>query len=326
MGAGKRGGGKECGVVIDLDGLVKYRHLSFAWFARTAVAWLVGQDPFEEPVPIGEVLEKAVREAGALGLGGGLLEDLRSSEPGNLGVDKHFMRWESKEFMRVFGGGGGNVKDYFCARKYVIGLSMLGRELTRAYGSEYLLMEPHAYLRYLGLAGYRELYSTTRDFVREYERRRAKKERNISETAFMTTLAGLIISKLHKYGVGSYAIGGLIEAGGGAFALYLVSRGKMVPLDLTRLVKSVLGLEGLFGLGVSRVLGNLAGWFVNRRRGGGIIDSINLVGEAVFKYTVTGDLGYVYNMIRTVATSEDYTWVLKPLLGGVGGVGGEGGD
>jgi len=316
----------ECGVVIDLTDLVKYRHLSFAWFARAAVAWLVGQDPFEGlTVPIEEVLDRAINEAEAMGLGSDLLDNLRSNEPDHLGVNTHFMGWESKEFMRVFGGRGGRTADYFCARKYVIGLSMLGRELTRVYDNEYLLMEPNAYLRYLPPTGYRELYSTIRGFVGEYERREDNKERNISETALMTALAGLIISKLRKYGVKSYVIRELIEAG--AFVLYLVDRSGMVPLNLTRLVRGILGLEGLFGLGVSRVLADLAGLFVNHRRyDGGIIDPINLVGNAVFKYSITGDLAHVYSMIRTVTTSEDYTWVLRTLLGGGDGEEGEGGN
>jgi len=44
----------------------------------------------------------------------------------------------------------------------------------------------------------------------------------------------------------------------------------------------------------------------------------------VFNYTITGDLGYIYNMVRTVTTSEDYAEVRDSLLG-VGG-GGEGGN
>jgi len=320
---GKGSGDKKCGVVIDLDDLVKYRHLSFAWFARMAIAWLVGQDPFEEPVPIGEVLDSAVREVEELGLGSDLLGDLRSSEPGNLSVNKHFMKWESKEFMRVFGGRGDRTADYFCAKKYVIGLSMLGRELTRVYGKKYLLMEPHAYLRYLAPTEYREFYNSIQNFVREYERRGGNE--GLSETAFMIALAGLVINKLRKYGVDSYKIRKIIEDSGGSLVLYLVSRDGITPLNLTNLVDHILRLEWVFGLGLSRALAGLAGKFVGSRRGD-VIDSMNTVGNAVFKYTTTGDLGYIYNMIRTVTTSEDYAWVLKPLLGGVGGEGDKGGD
>jgi len=76
-------------------------------------------------------------------------------------------------------------------------------------------------------------------------------------------------------------------------------------------------------LGVSRALAGLAGEFVYAKRGGSS-DSINTVGDAVFNYTITGDLGYIYNMVRTVTTSEDYAEVRDSLLG-VGG-GGEGGN
>lgn len=309
--------------VIDLNNLVKYKHLSFAWFARMAVAWVAGQDPFKGLTdPIEEVLNKAVSEAEGLGLGDDLLKNLRSSEPDNLSANKHFMRWEVKEYRRVFGGRSGLVKDCFYAIKYVIGLSMLGREVTKVYGKEYLLMEPHGYLRYLAPTGYREFYSTIRDFVREYEKKRANKERNINEVAFMTTLAGLVINKLRKYEVKSYRIRRIIEDSSDSLVLYLVSKDGITPLNLTSLVDHILRLEWVFGLGLSRALAGLARGFASPRRGGDIIDLMNTVGDAVFRYTITGDLGYIYNMIRTVIASEDYVEVRRLLFGG----GDEGGD
>jgi hypothetical protein len=232
------------------------------------------------------------------------------------------MRWEVKEYRRVFGGRGGLVKDCFYAIKYVIGLSMLGREVTKVYGKEYLLMEPHGYLRYLTPTEYREFYSTIRDFVRVYEKKRANKERNINEVAFMTTLAGLVINKLRKYEVGSYRIRRIIEDSGDSLVLYLVGKDGITPLNLTSLVDHILRLEWVFGLGLSRALAGLARGFVSPRRGGDIIDSMNTVGDAVFRYSITGDLGYIYNMIRTVTASEDYAEVRRLLFGG----GDEGGD
>jgi hypothetical protein len=329
-GKGKRGRSRRKGgctgpvEVIDLNNLVKYKHLSFAWFARMAVAWVAGQDPFERLTdPIDSVIDKAINEAEALGLGGDLLGGLRSSEPDNLRVDRHFMRWEAKEYRRVFGGRGGLVKDCFYAIKYVIGLSMLGREVTKVYGKEYLLMEPHEYLRYLALTEYRGFYSTIRDFVREYERRRANKERNINEVAFMTALAGLVINRLRRYGVGSYKIRRIIEDSGDSLVLYLVGRNGITQLNLTSLVDRILRLEWVFGLGLSRALAGLARGFAGPRRGGGdVIDSMNTVGDAVFRYSITGDLGYIYNMVRTVTASEDYVEVRGLLFGG----GDEGGD
>jgi hypothetical protein len=326
-GKSKRGRRKcECTgpvEVIDLNNLVKYKHLSFAWFARMAVAWVAGQDPFERLTdPIEEVLNKAVKEAKDLGLGGDLLGDLQSSEPDNLRVDRHFMRWEVKEYRRAFGGRSGHVKDCFYAVKYVIGLSMLGREVTKVYGKEYLLIEPHGYLRYLAHTEYREFYSTIRDFVREYERRRANKERNINEVAFMTALAGLVINKLRRYGVGSYRIRRMIEDSGDSLVLYLVGKDGITPLNLTSLVDRILRLEWVFGLGLSRALAGLARGFASPRRGGDVIDLMNTVGDAVFRYSITGDLGYIYNMVRTVIASEDYVEVRRLLFGG----GDEGGD
>lgn len=307
--------------VIDLNNLVKYKHLSFVWFARMAVAWVAGQDPFEGLTdPIDSVIDKAVKEAKDLGLGGDLLGDLQSSEPDNLNVNKHFMGWEFKEFMRVFGGRGDNVKDCFYAIKYVIGLSMLGRELTRVLGNEYLLMEPHEYLRYLALTEYREFYNSIQNFVREYERRGDNE--GLRETVFMTALAGLVINKLRKYGVDSYKIRKIIEDSGGSLVLYLVSKDGITPLNLTNLVDHILRLEWVFGLGLSRALAGLAGRFVGSRRGSDVIDSMNTVGDAVFRYSITGDLGYIYNMVRTVTASEDYVEVRRLLFGG----GDEGGN
>ncbi len=328
MGASRRRG--ECPgpvEVIDLDNLVRYRHLSFAWFARMAVALVAGQDPFEGLTgPIEEVLDRAVREAEALRLNGRrraeVLDNLRDNKPDRLRVDRHFMRWEFKEYRRAFGGRGGLVKECFHARKYVIGLFMLGRELTRAYGNEYLLMEPHAYLRYLTHTEYREFYNSIRGLVREYERRRANKERSISEVAFMTALAGLVIDRLRKYGIDSHRVRRIIEDSGGSLVLYLVGRDGITPLNLTGLVDSILRLEWAFGLGLSRALAGLARGFTSPRRGGDVVDSMNLLGNAVFRYSITGDLGYIYNMIRTVTAGEDYAEVRGLLLGG----GGEGGD
>ena len=314
--------------VIDLNNLVEYKHLSFAWFARMAVAWVAGQDPFKKLTdPIEEVLNKAINEVEALKLDEErrveILDDLKDNKPDNLSADKHFMRWEAKEYRRVFGGGGGLVKDCFYAIKYVIGLSMLGREVTKVYGKEYLLMEPHEYLRYLAHTGYREFYSTIRDFVRVYEKKRANKERNINEVAFMTALAGLVINKLRKYEVGSYRIRRIIEDSGDSLVLYLVGKDGVTPLNLTSLVDHILRLEWAFGLGLSRALAGLARGFVSPRRGGGdIIGLMNTVGDAVFRYSITGDLGYIYNMVRTVIASEDYVEVRGLLFGG----GDEGGD
>lgn len=323
-GKGRRKGGCTGSVeVIDLNNLVKYRHLSFAWFARMAVAWVAGQDPFKELTdPIEEVLNKAINKARDLGLGGDLLRDLQSSEPDNLGVNEHFMRWEVKEYRRVFGGRGGLVKDCFYAIKYVIGLSMLGREVTKVYGKEYLLIEPYGYLMYLAPTEYREFYNSIRNFVREYERRRANKERNISEVAFMTALAGLVINRLRRYGVDSYKIRRIIEDSSDSLVLYLVGRNGITPLNLTSLVDHILRLEWVFGLGLSRALAGLARGFAGPRRGGDIIDPLNTVGDAVFRYSITGDLGYIYNMIRTITASEDYVEVRRLLFGG----GDEGGD
>jgi hypothetical protein len=315
--------------VIDLNNLVKYKHLSFAWFARMAVAWVAGQDPFEGLTdPIEEVLNKAINEVEALKLDKKrrveILDDLKDNKPDNLSANEHFMRWEVKEYRRVFGGRSGLVKDCFYAIKYVIGLSMLGREVTKVYGKEYLLMEPHGYLRYLAPTKYREFYSTIRDFVRVYEKKRANKERNISEVAFMTTLAGLVINKLRKYEVVSYRIRRIIEDSGDSLVLYLVSKDGITPLNLTGLVDHILRLEWVFGLGLSRALAGLARGFVSPRRGGGndVVDSMNTVGDAVFRYSITGDLGYIYNMVRTVIASEEYVELRRLLFGG----GDEGGD
>jgi hypothetical protein len=317
---GARRGSSECTgpvEVIDLNNLVKYKHLSFAWFARMAVAWVAGQDPFERLTdPIDSIINKAINEAKDLGLGGDLLGDLQSSEPDNLGANEHFMRWEVKEYRRAFGGRSGLVKDCFYAIKYVIGLSMLGREVTKVYGKEYLLMEPHEYLRYLAPTEYREFYNSIRGFVREYERRRANKERNINEVAFMTALAGLVINKLRKHKVDSYKIRRIIEDSSDSLVLYLVGKSGITPLNLTSLVDRILRLEWVFGLGLSRALAGLAREFAGPRRGGDVIDPMNAVGDAVFRYSITGDLGYIYNMVRTVTASEGYVEVRRLLLGG----------
>jgi hypothetical protein len=338
----------EQAVVIDLDNLARYRYLSFAWFVRMAVAWLVGRDLFEDTLDLGSInniLTKAIEETKALKLNkekrNKIINNLQDSKPINLHVREHFMDWEVKEHTRMFGGRGKEVRKFFKARPYVFGLHLLGRELTRIHGDVYLFIEPHIYLIELSLSlnNYREFYNSIRDLVREYERRRAnKEEKNISETAFLTTLAGLIINNLRRYGVRTCMIRELVgnpckksqtntgkergeneEEGisGNAFVLYRVDNDKgITPLDLTNLVRRILELERM-GLSVSRTLAGLADRFVNSRRGG-VIDLINTVGDAMFKYTITGDLGYIYNMIRTVTTSEDYAEVRDSLLG-VGG-------
>jgi len=352
-GRKSKGAGRstEQAVVIDLDNLARYRYLSFAWFVRMAVAWLVGRDLFEDTLDLGSInniLTKAIEEAKALKLNkekrNKIINNLQDSKPINLHVREHFMDWEVKEHTRMFGGRGKEVRKFFKARPYVFGLHLLGRELTRIHGDVYLFIEPHIYLIELSLSlnNYREFYNSIRDLVREYERRRANKEEKNSETAFLTTLAGLIINNLRRYGVRTCMIRELVgnpckkpqtntgkergeneEEGisGNAFVLYRVDNDKgITPLDLTNLVRRILELERM-GLSVSRTLAGLADRFVNSRRGGvidSVIDLINTVGDAMFKYTITGDLGYIYNMIRTVTTSEDYAEVRDSLLG-VGG-------
>jgi len=329
-GAG-RSRGAEQAIVIDLDNLARYRYLSFVWFVRMAVAWMVGEDLFVTPISpgtINDVLAKTVEEIKALKLDkekrNKIIDNLQGSKDINL-YTKYFMDWEVKEHTRIFGGRGKEVREFFKARPYVFGLYLLGRELTRVFGDVYLFIEPHIYLIELSLSlnKYREFYNSIRDLVREYERRRANKEENISETAIMATLAGLVINNLRRYRVGMYRIRELIGVGGNVFVLYRVDKsGGITPLDLTNLVRRILELERM-ELGVSRALAGLAGEFVYAKRGGSS-DSINTVGDAVFNYTITGDLGYIYNMVRTVTTSEDYAEVRDSLLG-VGG-GGEGGN
>ena len=343
---GSKGGGK--GIIIDLGDLARYRYLSLAWFARMAVAWLVGQDLFVELVnSVDSIINRAVEVVEKLRLGekerGDVLEYLRGSEDVDLNTE-HFMRWEVKERTRVFGGGGRKVSESFSVRPYVFGLYLLGRGLTRVGGGTYLLIEPQLYLGYfsLSLEAFREFYNTIRGFVAEFEREGGNNEGRVSETAFMTALAGLVINSLRRHNVSTCLIRELVgvpcgrtgvgegrENVGNALVLYMVSKDGVTPLDLTGLVRGILGLERLFGVGVSRTLASLAGGFANRKRGGDITNIMNLLGDAVFRYSITGDLGPVYNMIRTVATSEEYAWVLKPLLGGEGlgrGVVGEGGD
>jgi len=333
-GRKSKGEGRSTGqaIIIDLDNLARYRYLSFAWFVRMAVAWLVGQDLFEKPLDpgtINNVLAETVEEAKALKLSEKARDEVIKHLQGNEDVNlytEYFMDWEVKEHTRVFGGRGREVREFFKARPYVVGLYLLGMELTRVRNNVYLFIEPHIYLIGLSLSlnKYREFYNNIRNLVREYERRANNKEKNINETALMATLAGLVVNNLRRYKVGMYRIRELIGVGGNVFVLYRVDkRGGVTPLDLTNLVKHILELERV-GLSVSRTLAGLAGRFVSRKRGGDIIDSINTVGDAVFKYTITGDLGYIYNMTRTVTTSEGYAEVRDSLLG-VGG-GGEGGD
>jgi hypothetical protein len=291
-----------------------------------AIAWAVGEDLFVTPISpgtINDVLAETVEETRALKLSEEIRDEVIKHLQGNEDVNlytKYFMDWEVKEYTRIFGGRGKLVRKFFRARPYVFGLYLLGRELTSVLGDDvYLFIEPHIYLIELSLSlnRYREFYNSIRDLVREYERRRVNKEENISETALMATLAGLVINNLHKYGVGSRRIRELIGVSGNVLVLYRVDkRGGITPLDLTNLVMHILELKRM-GLSVSRTLADLADRFVNSRRGG-VIDLINTVGDAMFKYTITGDLGYIYNMIRTVTTSEDYAEVRDSLLG-VGG-------
>jgi hypothetical protein len=342
----RRKGEGECRAFIDLSDLARCRHLSLAWFVRMAVAWLIKKDPIEDSIvdDINDVLDKAKREIETLKLSdkqkNEIILNLQDSEYDNLGVNEHFMKWESKEYARVFGGRGDRVQNFLCARKYLIGLSMLGKEITKLDNNVYLLMEPHPYLRLfsLSLAGFHEFYNRIRGFVAEYERERANREKKerVSTTAFLATLAGLVITELRKNRVHTCMIrevigipckGSQIDieskkegvVGGNVFAFYIVSKNEFIPLDLTSLVRGILRLEALFRVNLSRTLASLADEFARHRRGG--VDAMNLVGDTVFRYSVTGDLGYVYNMIRTVITSESYA-DLRNLMFGDGDEGG----
>ncbi len=346
-GGGKRKSRSECRIVIDLSDLARYRYLSFAWFVRMAVAWLIKKDPIEESIvdDINDILAKAKDEIMALKLSdkqkNELILNLQDSGYDRLGVNEHFMKWESKEYARVFGGRGNRVTKFLCARKYLIGLSMLGRELTRLGNDAYLLMEPHPYLRVfsLSLAGFHEFYSRIRNFVAEYERGEANKEKNkeVVATAFLATLAGLVITELRRNKVDTCMIREVIgfpckgfrididkegeeskkeeTVGGNVFVLYIVRKNDIIPLDLTSLVSGILRLEMMSRINWSRILASLAGEFVNHRRGDAV-DAMNLVGDAVYRYSVTGDLGHVYNLIRTAITSERYTSVRDLIFGG----------
>jgi len=338
-------------VLIDLGDLARYRHLSLAWFARMAVAWMVGQDLFEDFVvdSIDRIIGNAVDVVGTLRLSGEkrdkVLKYLQGSKDERLNTG-HFMDWEVMEHARVFGGRGKEIRESFKAKSYVVGLYLLGKELTRVHGDTYLLMEPRPYLRVfsLSLVGYHEFYNKIRNFVAEYEKERANKEKKkeVRATAFLATLAGLVITELRRNKVNTCMIREVVGfpckgfqididkkgeeskkeevAGGNVFVLYIVRNDGITPLDLTSLVRDILRLETLFRINWSKILASLADEFVNHRRGG-VVDAMNLVGDAVYRYSVTGDLGYVYNLIRTVITSEGYTDV-RDLMFGDGDEGG----
>jgi len=334
----------EGGSFIDLSNLTRYRHLSLAWFVRMAVAWTVSQDLFEDLVvdSIDRVVGEAEKVVGALRLSekerSEVLEYLRGSGDVELNTE-YFMKWEVKEHARVFGGGGRKVSATFKARSYVFGLYLLGKELTRLSNDTYLLLEPHSYFRMfsLSLAGFHEFYNRIRTFVGEYEREIGNKEKRtkVHTTAFLATLAGLVITELRKNKVNTCMIREVVGipckrsqididkkgdenrkedvVGGNVFVLYIVSKNEFIPLDLTSLVRGILKLEAMFRIGLSKVLTSLADGFVSHRHG--VVDAMNLVGDAVFRYSVTGDLGYVYNMLRTVTTSESYTDVRNLMFG-----------
>ncbi len=343
---GRKSKGGSKGIVIDLSDLARYRHLSLAWFVRMAVAWLVGQDLFEDLVvdSIDRIIGSAVEVVGTLRLSekerGDVLKYLRGSKDVDLNTE-HFMKWEVKEYTRVFGGGGRKVSESFSVRPYVFGLYLLGRGLTRVGGNTYLLMEPHSYLRMfsLSLAGFHEFYNRIRNFVAEYERERANKEKKeeVSATAFLATLAGLVIAELRRNKVNTCMIREVVgipckepqidinkkgeetkkeeAVGGNVFVLYIVRKDGIIPLDLTSLVRDILRLEMVFRINWSKILASLADEFINHRRGG-VVDAMNLVGDTLYRYSVTGDLGYVYNLIRAVTTSESYTDLRNLVFGG----------
>ncbi len=237
--------------------------------------------------------------------------------------------------------GVGKISESFKAKSYVFGLYLLGRGLTRVGGNTYLLMEPHSYLRMfsLSLAGFHEFYNRIRNFVAEYERERANKEKKeeVSATAFLATLAGLVIAELRRNKVNTCMIREVVgipckepqidinkkgeetkkeeAVGGNVFVLYIVRKDGIIPLDLTSLVRDILRLEMVFRINWSKILASLADEFINHRRGG-VVDAMNLVGDTLYRYSVTGDLGYVYNLIRAVTTSESYTDLRNLVFGG----------
>ncbi len=335
-----RRGSESSAVLLDLNNLMEFRHLSFARFVRFAIVYATGEDPFNKPIdnplPIlddvkGLVdslmsdVEKRYEKVGNSRLKKAveaekeeleeILTKISSDQEEKLNTS-FFMDYEFKEYVRIWGGRGRVVRDILKARSYVLGLYELGMYLTRIARGEnaFLLVEPNYYLHYynkvLDIDGFRKFYLGIRDFMKYHEEiQRQGGNHKLGETAFLTLLSGLAIDKLFELLRGKHGYDQIYSeimdlVNNGALVLHRVSESGVTPYDLTNLAKVVLKMR------VADALADIAKSLQTYHSGGRhdvenyVANLANIIGGNIFAYAIGKDLRHIYYTVRSIVAGS----------------------
>lgn len=232
-------------IEINFSNLYEYKHLSYAWFVRYALALTTGilSDPFEGPISpeivknelntINEKIEEIVGQrskkssdskwkACPLSLtNDDIITSADFEDYAELNT-QCFMGFEFREYIRIFSGRGAKVSDSVRALKAIAKLAKLGRALTFV-GKAFLFLDIDFTLQ-------RDVYNVVKDFI--------KFVNNNEEVNYMARLVGsaaIIIHVLHVKRL-TNQLKSLLSSG---IVMYEVSDSGASMIDLTDIARSI---------------------------------------------------------------------------------------
>ena len=345
---------RERKLVINLENMHEYMHLSITNFAAYALLLTLGvNDPFEErPLNVNviksglEVINNEIRtrveKSKKRKIGSSSLRECAGDfikEPGDylireedLGVivdlsTNCLMRFEVREFTRVFGGVDEEWRDFGGVDLSLVKLAILGSDMTyvgKVFGRGrdtsvyYLFLDIDPLLRARVYGRVRGFLASLSSSDSDSGSRRKRKKSNgaspddVSQVARIVVPAALVLT-----GLGSRdAVRRALDSG---IIMHLVYDEGDAVFDLTRIADTI------WRAGLAGHITFLAGaiWSGDKV----LVDLLNDATQAVFEATNTGNLLPIYTYVRSVVSlvgsgrvSEDLGGKLIESLRPVGGL------
>ena len=196
-----------------------------------------------------------------------------------------FMEFEVKEYTRVFGGRGIELRNFGKTNAAIAKLALLGSELTwvgKVFGGDevyFLFLDIDPSVR-------NGVYPRVRDFFRRISNGLADE---VSQVAKIIAPAGIILMSLYS------AHQDVKEVINNGVIMHLVSNNGDTVFDLTRIMDAMwrLGLAGHINILASNI----------DPRNTLVIDLLNKVSQAVYETVNTGNLLPVYEYTRYVISA-----------------------
>lgn len=336
---------KKTATVIDFNNLHRYKHLSYAWFVRYSLILTINppSDPLEAPISpdiveealddINERIKKLLEAKKSRGKKTKKNSSKWKACPPNLSNEDDlltlsdfkeyvnlttecFMDFEIKEFVRVFGGGGTEVRTTVRALKAIAKLAKLGRILTSIGGSTFLFLD-------IDFALQSRVYGPVLSFMKLINENKPLADK-VSYAVRLVAPSAIIIDTLVKERL-SEQIKDLINKG---VIMHVISDSGDSVIDLTSIVKAIheLRLAGHVSALTSilqhethkedrqqaKARGRRSDSTLNQS-GKTAVDLLNKVSQTVIEYVDSHSLVPIYEYIRYAVTMLEKEEVKREL-------------